>query len=77
MDFDVDNIYEPILTGVQLQVILSSVCNLLHKRTLEGVRVGTRIYACVYIYTYLQTRSPYQFYSEFSLSSFFICLFIH
>lgn len=67
MDLYVDSIYEPILTGAQLQAILSSVCNLLYKCThRRGVCIC--IYACVYAQTYLNT-SPH-----ISYTANFLCL---
>lgn len=46
MDLYVDNIYEPILTGAQLQDILSSICNLLYK-CIDSRGVCKYMYMCL------------------------------
>lgn len=77
MDLYGDNIYDPILTGAQLQAILSLVCNLLYKCTdRRGVCRYMYICFCVYIDIF-KVKAPYLLYSKIFLSSFFICLFIH
>jgi len=68
VDLCVDKIYDSILTGGQLQVILSSVCNFLYKCT-DGrdVYMYICIGLCIYIDVF-KDKAPCLLHSKFSLS---------